>query len=182
MPLIPIIISRGPGQSQTDLWPIYGLKRRDNESGLSMRQYFLWPIQRYEYSGVGSRESESFYFLPFYWQRREHDLRTGATTQIHRLWPLVTSRVHADGTHDVHFLDLFPFTDDEHFDPLYSRIWRIYRYRDRGYERGSDWEILWGLLKGSRRPAGRSFSLLGGLLGREVSDGDTRWRILYIPL
>ncbi len=176
--LFPFIFSWGKERAQRDFWPIFGQRRTANDT----RQFLLWPIQRYEFHESGDLRSESFWILPLAWLHRQSDLRNGTETMRFRFWPLYSRYREPDGSLDCALPDLFPFRDPERFDPLYSRLWQIFRYHEEPGGARSNWELLWGFLQGDRAPDGWGFSLLGGLLERKASaQGETRWKAFYVP-
>ncbi len=174
----PLKISNGEHHWQRDFWPIYGVKKTDRLD----RHFFLWPLYSWQRLTLKDQEEEHQWILPFYWRYRLKDNKTGTEKKSLRLWPLYSWRKSAAGRRELNLLDILPFDDPEHFGRLYGRLWRIFRWVDDEASGEGGWELLWGLLKGERRASHRRFSLLGGLLEREVTNGAARWRIFYIPL
>ncbi|MFN0057985.1 MAG: hypothetical protein ACKVX7_05945 [Planctomycetota bacterium] len=172
-------LTRSEEVSQTDLWPLFGVKRTPT----LYRQFCLFPIQRYQRTQVGDYTHESSWFLPFYW-RHSSALRTTPerVDAIHRYWPFASHRQHADGSSETYIPDLLPFQDPWHFERFYASLWRFYQRVDRGPDAGSSWQFLWGLVAGENNPQGGRFSVLGGLF--ETRSGTTsgpRLRLLYLP-
>lgn len=170
-------VTRSPDLRRTDFWPFYGIL----ESPSLRRQFALFPIQRHETWKDGTRQGTRSWVLPFYASHRTEDLRSGTHEEFLRVWPLVLRHRDPSGAVYTYAPDLLPFASPERLELLYARFWRLYRAVDRGPERGHAWELLWGMVRRERTPQRSWFSLLGGLLGYEHSEGERRWKILYVP-
>ena len=98
-----------------------------------------------------------------------------------RVWPFGSYRRSAEGKKELYIPDLLILPDEDHFEPLYARLWRLYRYTDNGPTGGVRWDLLWGLFGGERLGNSSRLSLFGGLFFRERRGDDVAWRIFYIP-
>jgi hypothetical protein len=169
-------------EGQADYWPIWGVKRSlESEEGSvehqRYRQFFLWPIERYEWSSNIREETKRFWILPFFWHFSIFDKRDLRVESHWKLWPLVGST--AEGDHRA--LDIFSplWFSLEPYERHYGRLFAIFRYRSKPDFHA--WELLWGSIYWERRGGDPLFSLLGGLLEVGRNADGIRWRFLYIP-
>ncbi|MEE8141838.1 MAG: hypothetical protein V3T77_01940 [Planctomycetota bacterium] len=174
--VFPLRIANGENRKQRDLWPLIGYKRTEH----NRRWFFLWPLGGTQQITAKGNQETYRWFVPLYWSWRRENLETGVASTGTHVWPLYSWRHSAAGKREFNLLNLLPI-EAPHFERTWARLWRIYRYIDNQQEGTAGWEFLWGLAKGKRGPDHRSFSILGGLVGREVRDGSSRWRIFYIP-
>ncbi|MEM7233646.1 MAG: hypothetical protein AAF517_15835 [Planctomycetota bacterium] len=176
-------------EGQRDYWPIYGTKSTVEEGegpegseGFSgrrrYRQFFLWPIQRYDWADDQLAETERFWIVPFYWRVSRFDKRTLEVTSRWQLWPFM--RYRSAGSHDRSFDFLAPmWWDRESLDRYWGRIFALFRYRAE--ETRSAWELLYGTLYWENGEEKTLFSVLGGLLELGKKDDDWIVRLLYVP-
>ncbi|MCI0652768.1 MAG: hypothetical protein L0Z55_12890 [Planctomycetes bacterium] len=175
--LFPWTFGWGKDYEQFDVWPLYGRRR----TATSFRQFLLWPVQQYERQTAGSRINESLWVLPIYWHHSRTDLAADNYESRTRFWPFCSIRRADRNRLEVNALDLLPFDDADYFEPLYARLWRVYRYERSGADGDRTWDLMWGLVRSERLGARHRVSILGGFLERTTEPDDTQWRILYIP-
>lgn len=166
---------------QYDPWPFFGWKRTRETLGWShrtrLRQFALWPIQRYDRAEDWRTRSVRFWILPLYWNFYHIDKETGETERRWLLWPLMEYRRNGN---DVSFELFSPlWFDREIYRRQYSRLFAVFRYRTAAEFRG--WEVLYGTLYWGSDPEESVFSILGGLLELATKRGSFRIRLFYVP-
>lgn len=170
-------VVRSPEESRTDFGPIFGVR----ETRDKYRHFVLFPFHRYVRWKETHYRGTDNYWLPFYRNHYREDLRDGKTTKNTYVWPLFSRRQAADGTVRVNSLELWPF-HAQGFDDFYARFWRVFRYLNRGPDRGHAWEFLWGAVRREHSAEHSWFSLLGGLYESQRTPEGTKRRFLYLPI
>jgi len=182
---------------QFDLWPLFGVKRTQRTSSMRgevrnrFRQYFLWPIERYDWATGPKEETTRFWLLPLFWQFYTIDKDTFETRNEWKFWPLMQYR--REGS-EVDFDLIAPlWIRRTEYQRFYSRWFHIFRYRWKPHVSG--WEVLYGALsyreqrvvpkdggtRGDFKSDEAIFSVLGGLFACGRRDDRFHLRLFYIP-
>ena len=191
-------VERSDELRRTDVWPFYGVS--DGKGGLYTRRYVVWPFYRKsrKIRKDGDIERE-FATWPFYTDRRREYQEDATSRRQIFLWPLSRYRRDRQENTDFKTLSLLWFNDPDGFERHYSVFWRLFEHSKRSggmkstrfiwrlvrYDRSPEESRFWigPLFKTTRgREGGRSFSLMGGLLGAGNEPGRARFKLLYVPL
>jgi len=189
-------------EGQFDLWPLFGLLRTDTAerpgaagarapgprlvgSGAAgtvrrHRHFFLWPIERYDYSEDEEHITSRFWILPLFWRFRDASKVSGAEDFEWKLWPL--ARYHRTvKERTFYFPSPLWFRQEAPWERLYARLWRLFLWREDEKARG--WEALFSLVSYRHENAGdrRTFRVLGGLFQRSVAPERSSYRFFYLP-
>lgn len=184
-------------EGQTDLWPFFGIKRtlededelgEGSEGGTGrnatalfarsrLRQFALWPIERYEWASDPRSETERLWILPVWWDFERLDKETLETERRWKLWP-IAGYTREDRERALDILSPLWFAREE-YERLYGRLFAVFRWRSR--PDFAAWEVLYGTLYWESRPTGSWFSVLGGLFEIGRKDNGFHARILYVP-
>jgi hypothetical protein len=187
------------------LWPLYGYRK----DGVLERRYWLWPFIIREQNEWGFKKLTRWSVVPFYnsvstaenpdpegrqvsslFPRAQTELPKRSSTNAPagpprvtgnrtKLWP-VYSRIYDldQKTYRLRLLDLWPGPHPPAVERSWAPLWTVLDYRVNGTN--SDFDVLWGLYRDTRRAEGaRAFSLFP-LWRHERTGGDTdrRWSVL----
>lgn len=170
-------VGGGEGYRRRDFWPFGG---RLQVGGLR-RTYALWPlVRRTTREGTEGRDAKTF-VLPFYVRTRSWGPDGDPVRSRRLVWPLFARSEGPAGTRSRQILPLLWFRDDTAPGRLFGPLTRLYGVSESG-EGGRRVTAAFGAFTSVRRPGrARDWRILGGLLGRETSDGARRrTRFLYV--
>ncbi len=194
---------QGPDYSRTQYWPFYGYV----DDGHVHRQYYIWPLFRYE-----QRETErmSWRGRSIFLLYRSFDAEWTDADGVRRksreskLLPFYFRREDGYGNSYYCALDLRGIPDQA-YDRLYAPLWRVYERETRAADPAKGWSewhstrVLWGAYRHdrdaessflrvfpfiSRRTSGgrtTSLRVLAGIYGYEDRPTDRTYRIFFIP-
>jgi pSer/pThr/pTyr-binding forkhead associated (FHA) protein len=163
-----LIWGEGPDQSRFDLWPLFGFRSRGDYS----RHFFLWPIERWEYSETEEYRQAHLWILPFF-SSHHREYKDGSGRDLKTtFWPLLRYEERRDGFLEISAIHPLWFDDPLlNFDTLLAPLWTLFRYtRDsEGYEHLN---VLFGLYSSRSTPQGEHrWDILGGLVGHTSNPG-----------
>jgi len=178
-------------RERLSIWPLYG-RRVDAEL---KRTYWLWPLISREENEQGRGHSVRWTVAPLYnnvsYSRAAPAAPAGASAEDApapprevranrtKLWPLVSRQYDLDaGAYRLRAPDLWPGPHPPAVERTWAPLWTWVDFRVRGDD--SDFEVLWGLYRATRRGGeGRAFSLFPlWRHERAADDSDRRWSVL----
>ncbi len=177
-----VVIGRGRYERRTDLWPLWGHRRRRLPLSVGKgydeweRYFALWPVWRWERHETDRFVDHKWFLLPLVWSyhRVPQPGARGPETRTFKLWPLFRYRRHPDGRTTINLISPLWFEDPEGaFEAIYNPLTRIYERQDRG---GHKWTLLlWGLYQRHEDHETRSVVIHPWLFwDRERTDGSER--------
>lgn len=203
--------SRGPKSEEALVFPLYWRKSlyaddSRNPDRAWTRYRVLWPILWFDYNGLDPEvDRRSFVVAPIYWDYAStyHGPQDDEKSRSVTLWPLMTWKsdrqdalhfwLPSHGWEDApegykrnyrRFLEVFQYHSGPGDRLRIAFLWRAFRYVT-GPE-GTDWNVLSLLSYWSDREdekvKRKEVSVLFGLLKYIREKGESRWRVLYIPL
>lgn len=172
------------------LWPLWGHKKVGNHE----RTFFIWPIFWDEQTTRGEEVRDTFMVIPIYYHSKQGIPEAAPRERFLKLWPIFSYRRSGQES-KFRTLEFWPLADNGAVERNWAPFWTLYsRVR---YEDNVDRELLWGLHRDQKRgdrarrwslfplwdwhrePNQRSWTVLKGLLGRERTDSNTTWRVLF---
>jgi hypothetical protein len=145
------------------------------------RQFAIWPIQQYENARSADLDATRFYLLPFFWHFwTERKGETGNQESEWKVWPLFRARF-TDNQDSVYFPSPLWFRQENLFERLYARLWRLFLYENTPERSG--WEFFFGLVSRRHENAedATTMSIFYGLLEGTSSPDGFGMRVLWLP-
>jgi len=161
------------------LWPFYGHRIDGNLD----RRYALWPIIVRERNNLGRRKYIRWGVVPFWSSITYSTADAGTPREITarrtKLWPLFTWQ--ADGIREMRrlrVLDLWPGPEAPPVARSWAPLWTLLDWRTHG--ENSDFDLLWGLIRRTRRAGGGRAVSVFPLWQHERAPRDEarRWSVL----
>lgn len=141
------------------LWPLAGVKC---EPGIR-DGFLMWPIMRNSHGETDGQATDRLSVTPFLRYARRRNITGGsnevAAATIERalkLWPLLSNRTVGETTR-LEVPALWPSQDVDAIDNIYAPVWTLFSRIDTATS--SDSELLWGLIRRRKAPAGASSSI-----------------------
>lgn len=140
-------------------WPLWG-----NRTGVGVdSSFFLWPLGSAECMERPEETVRRVKLLPFYWQEERQSKRpaapapatdfSGDSSQYVQIWPLGSYR-REGSTQRLRLLDLWPGKTDLPVERNLAPFWTLFSSTAVADRRQN--ELLWGLVRFGRKPAGES--------------------------
>lgn len=186
---------RGENRHVDSILPFYFNEERKDSS----KQWFLWPIYRYDIMDKGTFSQERHRVLFFLYQDRlERWARDGSERRRTSLWPLFMYKRDNKGVSTLTLPALVePIIDREAIDNSWGPLWRIYvrKWNDSGESAVSFlWNLYWHesrkeslayelfpLVFHRDNPVRTETSILKGLFSYRSEQGEKRLNLLWLP-
>ncbi len=197
-----INFTRGETTNQTKIFPFYSKAERNenDEDG-----YILLPLYKYKKISLANyRRHKKSLFLFLYKDTREEPLTDTVKPRIRiDLWPIFSFRKDDTGYSRFHIFTVFePFiNNNERLYRNFASLWRIFVWEKTAdnltrtsflwnlvtfYSNSSEFTLdirpIVTLFNYSRSSSGKSWNILGGLIGYESKNEKNNLKLLYIKM
>ena len=172
------------------VWPLYGYRKE----GPLVRHTWAWPFLSRETHDLGRRQTVRWTLTPLFNSvtysappaapaEAAADAAAPApprvTGQRTKLWPLYSRRYDVtERSYRLRLLDLWPAVNPPAVERSWAPLWTVLDYRAQGDR--SDFDVLWGLYRDTRREGGARAVSLFPLWRHDRTAGDAarRWSLL----
>lgn len=174
------------------VWPLWGRK----EVGPVASRYYLWPIVRFQDVSRTKTVMRSRFVLPVYYYQDEIARESDETLRKYvKLWPLASYQREGEVSR-LRALELWPLKRTGAIERNLAPFWTLFTHSTAGPNRET--ELFWGLFRkrvsadgahsislfpffehDHSHTAGRSWSILKGLIGVDDNSLKREIRLLY---